>query len=203
MNIGPRGLNGTAQRMRELQSRIDSLTVRKQDQRPQEVLPNPRPFNEFLSGEIKPVNPMSASFLTNIDRAPASLRAAISGAATSAGIDPALFEALVGRESSFRPDAVSQVGAVGLAQLMPKTAESLGVTDAFDPVQNLNAGARYLAQLVRQNRGDMELALAAYNAGPGTVKQVGGIPEESKDYVRDVLARSAAIRQAMQSEGRP
>ena len=76
---------------------------------------------------------------------------------------------------------------------MPRTAAGLGVTDIFDPQQNLDAGARYLAQMLRQFNGDKELALAAYNAGPGTVKQVGGIPEESAGYVRDVLKRAAEI----------
>lgn len=207
MNIAPRGLNGAMQRMRELQSRIESLSPRPQVRRPQEVAPNPRPisgsFGQVFDGVVKPLDPMSGDILTNVRRAPASLMAAIHAAAKDASIDPAIFEALVGRESSFDVDAVSSAGAKGLAQLMPKTAESLGVTDIFNPTQNLNAGARYLAQLSRQYKGDMQLALAAYNAGPGTVRQVGGIPEESAGYVRDVLARAAALRQIMQGEDKP
>ena len=206
MNISPRGLNGAAQRMRELQSRIDSLTINPPTRRQAEVSPNPRPtgasFGEMFDGAIRPLNPMSGDVLTNVDRPEASMMSAIHSAARGASIDPALFEALIGRESSFRIDALSSAGAMGLAQLMPKTAASLGVTDAFDPTQNLNAGARYLAQLVRQYKGDVQLALGAYNAGPGTVRQVGGVPEESTGYVRDVLARATAIRQVMQTEDR-
>lgn len=206
MNVQLRGLNGAMQRMRELQSRIDALSPIQQQSFANEVLPQPRPaqamFGDMLDGAIRPFDPMKGAALTHVDRPSGSMASAIRSAAQKAGIDPALFEALVGRESSFNVNAVSRVGALGLAQLMPKTAESLGVTDPFDPMQNLNAGARYLAQLVRDYKGDVQMALAAYNAGPGTVKQVGGIPEESQGYVRDVLARSAAIRQVMQAEDR-
>jgi len=193
MIMKPRGLNGCIQRMQQLQARVDMLTVRTQ---PKEVAPGPRPegdFSAMLKGGFFPMNPMGSAFSRNIERAPGHILSLIQGAATKAGIDPALFEALVGRESSFDPNAVSIAGAKGLAQLMPRTAESLGVTSIFDPEQNLNAGARYLAQMLRQFDGNKELALAAYNAGPGTVRQVNGVPPESAGYVRDVLKRASEI----------
>ena len=111
-------------------------------------------------------------------------------AASEQGIDPALLKALVKAESGFNPNAVSSAGAQGLAQLMPATGRGLGVTDPFDPQQSLNAGARYLANALRQFGGDPSLALAAYNAGPGAVQRYGGIPPfaETQAYVPRVLA---------------
>lgn len=112
---------------------------------------------------------------------------AINGAASQAGIDPRLFAALVWAESSFHPGAVSHVGAMGLAQLMPGTAAGLGV-DPTHPLQNLAGGARYLAQQYA-TFGSIDLALAAYNAGPAAVQRYGGIPPyaETQYYVLAVL----------------
>jgi hypothetical protein len=103
------------------------------------------------------------------------------------GIDPELYVRLVRQESAFNPDARSDAGAIGLAQLMPGTAADLGV-DPTDPVQNLRGGARYLRQQL-DRFGSVPLALAAYNAGPGRVSEYGGIPpfEETQNYVRRIL----------------
>ena len=113
--------------------------------------------------------------------------AAIDTAARNAGIDPRLFAALVWAESGFRQDAVSPVGAIGLAQLMPGTAAGLGV-DPWVPEENLDGGARYLAMRINQT-GSVELGLAAYNAGIGAVNRYGGIPPfaETQIYVIRVL----------------
>lgn len=97
-------------------------------------------------------------------------------AAARHGVDPALLAALISAESGFRHDAVSAKGAQGLMQLMPDTATSLGVTLDGDPHANLEAGTKYLASLLEQFGGDVELALAAYNAGPGAVRRWGTIP---------------------------
>ena len=120
----------------------------------------------------------------------------INAAATKYGIDPALLAGLVKQESGFNPNATSSAGAKGLTQLMPATARSLGVTDATDPAQALDGGAKYLKQQLDRFGGDERLALAAYNAGPGAVQRFGGVPPyaETKAYVEKVLANRDAFR---------
>jgi soluble lytic murein transglycosylase-like protein len=141
-----------------------------------------------------PLDPFGAASVSS-DRS--GLHTVVETAAVRAGIDPALFAALVEAESGFDPGAVSSAGAQGLAQLMPGTARSLGVGDPFDPVQNADGGARYLAQMLREFGGDERLALAAYNAGPGAVRRHGGVPPfaETQKYVERVLAGAARRRQ--------
>ena len=115
-------------------------------------------------------------------------------AARRRGLDPALVLAVVSVESGFRPEAVSPKGAQGLMQLMPRTAASLGVQDAFDPEQNLDAGVRHLEALLKLYDGNLTRALAAYNAGQGAVARHGGVPpyRETRAYVRRVLERYRA-----------
>lgn len=105
-------------------------------------------------------------------------------------LSPALIEALVWQESRWNPGARSPVGARGLAQLMPGTAKYLGV-DPDDPLANLEGGARYLREQLDRFDGDLEKALAAYNAGPGRVQQAGGVPRirETQNYVSAVMGR--------------
>jgi soluble lytic murein transglycosylase-like protein len=107
-------------------------------------------------------------------------------------LSPSLLEALVWQESRWNENAVSPVGAQGLAQLMPGTARYLGV-DSRDPFQNLEGGARYLREQLDRFGGDLEKALAAYNAGPGRVERAGGIPNirETKQYVAAIIGRLA------------
>ena len=125
--------------------------------------------------------------------APAStdLRALAVETAHRHGLDPALVLAVVSVESAFEPTAVSPKGAQGLMQLMPGTAASLGVGDAFDPTQNLDGGVRHLRSLVGLYGGDLRKALAAYNAGAGAVARHGGVPpyRETQEYVQRVLRR--------------
>lgn len=106
-------------------------------------------------------------------------------------IDVRLIQAVVETESAYSPCAVSPVGAMGLMQLMPSTAETLHVTDPFDPSQNIAAGTQFLKQMLERYGGDMSKALAAYNAGPGRVDAAGGIPAipETQQYVRKVLGK--------------
>jgi soluble lytic murein transglycosylase-like protein len=101
-----------------------------------------------------------------------------------------LLDALIWQESRYNPMAVSPAGAVGLAQLMPGTASDLGVRNRYDPVANINGGARYLRQML-DKFGGIHLALAAYNAGPTAVQRAKGIPRyrETQNYVKKVLAR--------------
>jgi soluble lytic murein transglycosylase-like protein len=105
------------------------------------------------------------------------------------GVDSKLVLAVASAESGYRADAVSSAGAVGVMQLMPGTARSLGVTDRFDARQNIDGGVRYLRQMLSLFGGDTAKALAAYNAGPGAVERHGGIPPygETQAYVKNIL----------------
>jgi len=122
---------------------------------------------------------------------PQYLSALITEAGKAHGVDPRLIAAVAHRESAFNPRAVSVVGASGLMQLMPATARYLGATDVFDERQNVNAGARYLRMLLDTFHGDLDLTLAAYNAGPGAVQKYNGVPP-----YRETRAYVAAIRTA-------
>ena len=109
-------------------------------------------------------------------------------AALDNGVDSALIRAIIHAESAYQVDAVSPKGAQGLMQLMPSTAKMLHVGDPFNAANNIDGGARYLADLLQQFDGDVTLAAAAYNAGPGAVTKYGGVPpyEETREYVRRV-----------------
>lgn len=104
-------------------------------------------------------------------------------------VDPALVKAIIMAESNYNPTAISEKGAVGLMQLMPQTAVALGVEDSFDPEHNINGGVKYLKQLLNHFKGDLELAVAAYNAGIGTVVRYQGIPpyKATRYYVKRVF----------------
>ncbi|MBX7526088.1 lytic transglycosylase domain-containing protein [Qipengyuania sp. 1NDH10] len=123
---------------------------------------------------------------------PQVYRAKVAELAAKYDLSPSLIEAMVWQESRWRHDAVSPVGAQGLAQLMPATARELGV-DPKDPFANLEGGARYLRAQLDRFDGDLEKALAAYNAGPGRVERAGGIPRirETQLYVASIMGRLA------------
>ena len=125
------------------------------------------------------------------DLVPGLYAETIRSAAKQFDVDPGLVHAVIAAESNFDPRAVSPRGARGLMQLMPSTATRFGVTDAFDPVQNIAGGVRYLRYLLDLFEGDLVLALAAYNAGEGVVQSAGGVPNfrETRDYVDRVLSR--------------
>src|SRR5688500_15357173 len=127
-------------------------------------------------------------------KVPAHLASAIQDAARTHGVDPRLVAAVARRESAWNPNAVSPVGACGLMQLMPATARYLGVRDVFDPRENINGGTRYLRTLLDTFNGDLDLALAAYNAGPGAVAKHRGIPP-----YRETRAYVAAVRKTYES----
>jgi len=114
-------------------------------------------------------------------------------------LSPSLIEAVVWQESRWRENAVSHAGARGLAQLMPATAKYLGV-DPDDPMANLEGGARYLREQLDRFDGNLEKALAAYNAGPGRVERAGGIPNirETKQYVAAIMGRLAGHSRPME-----
>jgi hypothetical protein len=141
---------------------------------------------------------LDATSLASFDAASGHILFAgeIRQAAVDAGIDPLLLASLVGAESSFDPHSVSSAGAMGLTQLMPETARGLHVEDPFDPMQNLDGGARYLASNLRLY-GRVDLALAAYQAGKGAVRAAGGIPDYpgTKAYIKRVLADWTTYRE--------
>jgi len=105
------------------------------------------------------------------------------------GVDEQVISAVIQQESSFNPQAVSSSGAVGLMQLMPATAQSLGVNDPYNPEENIMAGVKYLKQKMDEFGGNLSLGLAAYNAGSGAVRKYGGIPpyKETQDYVKKIV----------------
>ncbi len=127
---------------------------------------------------------------TNYDE----LRDIINECAEKYNVDQELIRAMIQVESGWTVDAVSNKGAQGLMQLMPRTAAMLGVSNPFDPAQNIDGGTRYISDLTDKYRGDIEKALAAYNAGPARVDS-GNIPEVSKRYVRNIMSIYRRLRE--------
>ena len=122
--------------------------------------------------------------------APPYLAGFIADAARAHGVDPRLIAAVASRESAWNAAAISRTGACGIMQLMPATARFLGINNIFDSRENIFAGARYLRTLLDAFNGDLDLTLAAYNAGPGAVQKFGGVPPfaETRAYVKHVRA---------------
>ncbi len=144
--------------------------------------------DKVVAQDGTPIVPAWAYTDTSPPPVPAQYEPLLKQAATAANISPTLLSALVWQESRWNPQAVSSKGAIGLAQLMPGTARYLGV-NAADPAANLIGGARYLRELLDQFDGDVEKALAAYNAGPARVRNAGGVPAiaETRAYVASIV----------------
>jgi soluble lytic murein transglycosylase-like protein len=128
---------------------------------------------------------------------PQYLATIISDAAQKYGVDPNLIAAMAFRESRFEPNAVSSRGAQGLMQLMPRTARALGVSDSFDPQQNIIGGTKYVKYLLDRFHGDIDLSLAAYNAGPELVAKVG--PSATQEAIEYVAAVKDYYRTALRA----
>jgi len=171
-------MQGSLDRQRE--------SVRQQVQAATKVNSEARPGEFFTMGWPQPAeggdcDPLPSRVVNRLVR----------DAAQREGLDPALVREVARRESGFRPCAVSSRGAMGLMQLMPATAGDLAVADPFDPEQSLAAGSRFLRKMIERYDGDLQSAIAAYNAGPKRVDKAGGPPAipETQRYLGDILAR--------------
>lgn len=143
--------------------------------------------NKVVFGSlVKPTNTVQAN--KNYSRQ--EISNIISEISSKHGVSDKLVSALIKQESGFNPTVVSKAGATGLMQLMPETAKTLGVTNPKDPRQNVEGGVKYLKSMMERYNGNLILALAAYNAGPGAVDKYGGVPpyKETQNYVKNILA---------------
>jgi len=169
-------LNTALQRINVIENRIQSLDsfAKKPDS----------DFQKILDSSIKNTKSPNSVTRSEIDNL-------ITKYADKNGLDEDFVKAVINQESGFNPNATSHCGAMGLMQLMPSTAQGLGVTDAYNPEQNIEGGTKYLKGLMDRFGNDKQLALAAYNAGPNAVKKYGGIPPyaETQNYVKKVLSK--------------
>ena len=160
--------------VKPLPSEINQGTVKKTAT----LAPQPQIHAGTQTGPVAAATSSSAPHAVPIE--PAALNQLVQQSAEKNHVDPALVRAVISTESNWNSSAVSPKGALGLMQLIPGTAERLGVGNAFDPAQNVDAGTRYLSMLLQRYHGDLSSALAAYNAGPAAVDRFGGVPNFPK-----------------------
>lgn len=158
--------------------------------------PTDKRFKVFMR-DIKKDQRLRTTFrLSGCARDPKEFESIISSCAMEYGVDKSLVKAVIQAESGYNPNAVSRKGAAGLMQLMPKTAQDLKVSDSLNPAENIRGGVRYLKFLLDTFKGDVAMALAAYNAGLAKVAKYGGIPpyEETRNYVTRVMGYRNSFR---------
>jgi soluble lytic murein transglycosylase-like protein len=168
-----------------LEKQRASIAAQREAVRKQVELAGPSPLERTL---VLPVPDPGCVPVPEAEVAPI-----VEGAAKSNEVQAALLRAVIQQESSFLPCAVSVHGAKGLMQLMPATVEQFGVHDPFDPKENVEAGAKYLGQLLARYKGDLKRAIGAYRIGPAAVDQANGIPDdpEVRSYVDTILQKLA------------
>ena len=147
----------------------------------------PKSFSDVL--KVTPPTDFKYQVQEPVKTTKTEIQRLVTESCTKHGVDPKLVMALIQQESGFNQNALSKAGAQGLMQLMPATAKSLGVQNAFNPEQNIEGGVKYLKGLLDRFHGNKILALAAYNAGPNAVKKYNGVPpyKETQNYVRNIL----------------
>jgi soluble lytic murein transglycosylase-like protein len=140
--------------------------------------------NSSVNVESKKVNSTSGNVINNVNK----FEDIINSASKRQNVSSNLIKAVIAAESGGNSKATSQANAKGLMQLIDSTADDLGVTDSFNPVQNINGGTKYLKELLNKYNGNIDLTLAAYNAGPGAVDKYNGVPpyKETKNYIQEV-----------------
>ncbi|HEY6871530.1 MAG TPA: lytic transglycosylase domain-containing protein [Geobacteraceae bacterium] len=158
--------------------------------------PTDKRFKVFMR-DIKKDQRLRTTFrLTGCARDPKEFEPIIDSCAMEYGVDKSLVKAVIQAESGYNPNAISRKGAAGLMQLMPKTAQDLKVSDSLNPAENIRGGVRYLKFLLDTFKGDVAMALAAYNAGLAKVAKYGGVPpyEETRNYVARVMGYRDSLR---------
>ena len=186
------GLDITLRRMQAIESTFNSLASFGMDN-----TQSNQDFQKILDAQ-KPAKTQNTPFADKIfssnlaakSGCNADIDALIEEYSAKNGLDSAFVKAVIKQESGFQPDVTSHCGAMGLMQLMPATASSMGVKDAYDPEQNIAGGTKYLKGLLDRFGGNKSLALAAYNAGPNAVAKYNGIPpyKETQNYVKNIMS---------------